>query len=186
MMPNYEGLIKKNDSALIIWDVQEVLVSRIFNKEEFLGKVANLISAARELDIPVLYTKITPLPERFESPLRKATGRAGFNPGEIQKEVYPKDSDVVINKNTPSIFVGTNFEMMMRNAGITTLLFAGISTEIGIESSARHAQNLGFLPVVIEDAVSSADQEAHDRSLKNMSRMMPVMKSDSLIKILKT
>ncbi len=185
MMPNYEGLIKKNESALIVWDVQEMLVSRIFNKEEFLSITANMISFAREHSIPVFYTKITPLPEKFESPLRKASGRAGFNPGEIQKEVFPEKTDVVLNKNTPSIFVGTNFEMMMRNAGITTLLFAGISTEIGVESSARHAQTLGFLPVIIEDAVSSGDKESHERSLKNMSKMMPVMKSENLKNILK-
>lgn len=184
MMPNYEKFIRKDGSALIIWDVQETLVSRIFNKDEFLENVRKLLSEARKRNIPVFYTKITPLPERFESPVRKAAGFGRFQPGEINESISPSGEDIIINKNTASIFIGTNFELMARNANIKTLIFTGIATEIGIETSARHAQNLGFLPVIVEDGVSSGDREAHERSLKNMAKLMPVMKTDSLIKIL--
>ncbi|MGC8692238.1 MAG: isochorismatase family protein [Thermoplasmata archaeon] len=38
-----------------------------------------------------------------------------------------------------------------------TILFTGIATEIGIETSGRHALNLEFLPIIVEDAVSFAD-----------------------------
>jgi nicotinamidase-related amidase len=185
MMPNYEKFIKKEGSALIIWDVQETLVSRIFNKDEFLGNVKKLLSEARKQRIPVFYTKITPLPERFESPVRKAAGFGRFQPGEIDNSISPSGDDIVINKNTASIFIGTNFELMARNAEIRTLIFTGIATEIGIETSARHAQNLGFLPVIVEDSVSSGDKEAHERSLKNMAKLMPVMKTENIIRALK-
>lgn len=184
MIPNLEKLIKKEECALIVWDVQDALVSRIFNREEFFSSVLKLLEAARSNSIPVFYTKITPLPERYESPLRRAAGFGKFQPGDIAREVYPKDGDTVLNKNTASIFIGTNFELMARNAGIKTLIFTGISTEIGVETSARHAQNLGFIPVVVQDAVSSGDPEAHERSLKNMSKMMPVMSSDDVIRAL--
>ena len=70
---------------------------------------------------------------------------------------------------------------MVRNAGIRTLIFTGIATEIGVESSARDASNRGFYSVIAEDAVSSGDQEAHKRSLANMSRMMLVKKSAEII-----
>lgn len=56
----------------------------------------------------------------------------------------PEKDDIILNKNTASIFIGTNFEMMMGNAGIETLIFAGIATEIGVESSVRNAPNRGF------------------------------------------
>jgi nicotinamidase-related amidase len=42
---------------------------------------------------------------------------------------------------------------MLRNAGIITIVFTGIATEIGIESSARDAFNRGFYSVVISDCV---------------------------------
>ena len=43
---------------------------------------------------------------------------------------------------------------------------------MGVESSARAASNRGFYPVIITDAVSSFDREAHSRSLENLKNMM--------------
>ncbi len=179
-----ERIIKNGKMALIVWDVQEALVSRIFNKEEFIKNLQKLIRKAREKHIPIFYTKITPLPEKFESPVRKLSGFGRFNPGDIVREVYPEEGDIVLNKNTASIFTGTNFEIMTRNAGINTLAFTGIATEIGVETSARHAQTLSYFPIIIEDAVSSGDKDAHERSLKNMAKLMPVIKSDELLSIM--
>lgn len=92
----------------------------------------------------------------------------------------PSEKDIVINKNTADIFIGTNFELMLRNAGISTIVFTGISTEIGIESSARAAGNRGFFPVVVSDAVSSRAKETHERSLENMKSQMPIVSSGEL------
>ncbi len=184
MDENVEKIIKNGKLALIVWDVQEALVSRIFDKDEFLGNLQKLINKAREKGIPIFYTKITPLPEKFESPVRRLSGFGRFNPGDIVQEVYPEKEDIVLNKNTASIFTGTNFEIMTRNVGINTLLFTGIATEIGVETSARHAQTLSYFPVIIEDAVSSGDKDAHERSLKNMAKLMPVVKTGELLEIL--
>ncbi|WP_373468455.1 isochorismatase family cysteine hydrolase [Acidianus infernus] len=169
--------IRKDNSVLVVWDVQEALVNSIFNKEEFLQKLKELISAARQYNVPIVYTKITPLPERFQPPYM----RRSFNPGDIVKEVYPLEGDVVLNKNTTSIFVGTNFELMLRNAGIQAIVFTGIATDIGVETSARHAQALGYLPVIAREAVSSSDKDAHERSLINMSKLMLVLDNKEII-----
>lgn len=182
MFQNIQSQIKREKSALVVWDVQEALVSSIFNREEFLSNLAKIIKRAREINIPIFYSKITPLPDRFESPLRRAAGFGKFELGDIVKEVYPEKSDIVINKNTASLFIGTNFELMIRNAGINTLYFTGIATEIGVETSARHGQNLGFITIIVKDAVSSRDKEAHERSLQNMSRLMPVITTDEFLK----
>ncbi len=182
MFQNVQGLVKREKSSLIVWDVQETLVSRIFNHDEFLGNLGSIIKKARESNIPIFYSKIKPLPERFESPLRKASGFGRFEPGDIVREVYPEKGDTVIEKNTASFFIGTNLELMLMNAGINCLYFTGIATEIGVETSARHAQNLGFIPIIIKDAVSSMDQEAHERSLKNLSKMLPVISTEDFIR----
>jgi len=70
---------------------------------------------------------------------------------------------------------------MMRNRSITTLTFTGIATEIGIESSARDASNRGFYPVVVSDCVSSMDQDAHERSLKNLDKIAIVKNSAEIL-----
>jgi nicotinamidase-related amidase len=100
----------------------------------------------------------------------------------IPEAVEPKSSDVVLEKSFASIFLGTNFEFMLRNRSITTILFTGIATEIGIESSARDASNRGFYPVVVSDCVSSMDREAHERSLKNMDKLFIVKNAGTLLK----
>jgi hypothetical protein len=87
---------------------------------------------------------------------------------------------MVLNKNTGSIFVGTNFEYMVRNASLSSLVFTGIATEMGVESSARHALNPGFLPVIAKEAVSSSDRDAHLRSLANMGKLMPVLSKQGI------
>lgn len=169
-------------TALIVWDVQEALVASIFNREDFLKKTCELIDAARMRGIHIFYTKITPLPEEFESKVRSIMRRGRrFEPGDIAKEVYPQKGDVVLNKNTASIFVGTNFEYMTRNASLSSLVFTGIATEMGVESSARHALNLGFLPVIAKEAVSSSDRDAHLRSLANMGKLMPILSNEEIL-----
>ncbi len=181
-----EDILDKRHSALVVWDVQNMLVDRIFNRDEFKDKLNATISAARNSDVPVFFTKITPLPSRYESRVRLSSAHrwdmSKIPADAFELTIVPEKNDVVLNKNTASIFVGTNFEMMVRNAGIESLVFTGIATEIGVESSARDALNRGFFPVVVQDAVSSADKDAHERSLANMKNMLSVISVEELLK----
>jgi nicotinamidase-related amidase len=177
---------KAEKSALVIWDVQKALVERIFNKEEFLGNVSRLIDAAHKRRIPVFFSKITPLPERFEATSRKLFFRKrmmAFTPEGLELAISPAQDDIVVPKNTASIFIGTNFELMVRNAGITTLFFTGIATEFGVESSGRDASNRGFLAVIAKDAVSSPSREGHERSLQNMGNLLILMTTEEILRM---
>lgn len=196
----YEDLseiIDPGHSCLIVWDVQNGLVDRIFNKEEFMANLKGLIETVRN-KMPVAYTLITPLPREFQSSWSIYNMMRRFHvkeidklpdfmaPGsrerEIPEAVKPVKGDIILDKSTASIFIGTNFENMMRNRGITTLIFAGIATELGIESSARDASNRGFYPVVVSDCVSSMDRDAHERSLKNLDKIVIVKNSSEIVK----
>ena len=177
---------KKEKTALVVWDVQKALVERIFNKEEFLTSTKKLIESAHGSHIPVFFTAITPLPERFESVSRKFfTKRRNmkWSPDGMVQAIPPGKNDIVIPKNTASIFIGTNFELMIRNAGITTIIFTGIATEYGVESSARDASNRGFFPVIVKDAVSSFDKDGHERSLKNMGNIFALFTTDEILRM---
>ena len=183
-------IVNPEHTALIVWDVQKMLVNNIYNKEEFLKNINALIESARNKGMPIFFTRITPLPKEFESPARKySSSKMKFNLSQLPKEMFdlaiePKSNEIVINKNTASIFIGTNFELMCRNAGIETLIIAGIATEIGVESTARDAANRGFYVVVDSNASSSSDKEAHERSLENMKKLFDVLSTDDIIKAL--
>ncbi|HEY4785628.1 MAG TPA: isochorismatase family cysteine hydrolase, partial [Bacteroidales bacterium] len=148
------NILNSGKTVLLVWDVQNMLVQGIFNTESFLTNTKSVIISAREHNVPVFFSKITPLPERFESPVRKYFFRKRISsmkqvPNGLDLAIEPKDIDVVIPKNTASMFVGTNFEQLLRNAGITTIVITGIATDIGVESTARDAGNRGFFPVII-------------------------------------
>ena len=193
---NLAEVVSPEHSCLVVWDVQNGLVDHIFNKDEFLDRLERLITALKK-KMPVVYTLITPDPKGFRSSWRlyymmrrynvKAVDElppfmgVGSRDREIPEAVKPVEGDIVLDKPAASIFIGTNFENLMRNRGINTLIFSGIATEIGIESSARDASNRGFYPVVVSDCVSSMDRDAHDRSLKNLSRLVIVSNSDDII-----
>jgi nicotinamidase-related amidase len=181
-------IISPDKTALLVWDVQNRLVNNIFNRDIFLSNTKKLVSKAREKQVPVVFSKSTPLPERFESPVKKflwkkLTMKMTQVPNALDLAIEPLENDIVIPKNTASMFIGTNFEMILRNAEITTIVFTGIATEMGVESSARDASNRGFFPVIITDAVSSFNQEAHKRSLENLASMMILMETKDLVSV---
>jgi nicotinamidase-related amidase len=195
---NMSEIVDPSRTALVLWDVQEALVSVIFNRPEFLLNLKTLADAARKHGVPIIYTKITPLLSGWESSFRiymqmkrsrvdspdklRPFPQPGSPESEINSELKPSDGDIVLNKHTASIFIGTHFENLMRNAGITTILFTGISTEFGISSSARDAANRGFYPVVVEDCVSSSVRDMHEAALKTLASVCIVVPSADIIR----
>lgn len=181
-------ILDPSKTILLIWDVQNRLVQNIFNAQSFLECTKSVISSAQKHNVQVIFSKITPLPEKFESPVRKYFFKNRFAsmnqvPNGLDLTIEPTGNDIVIPKNTASMFIGTNFENLLRNAGITTIAITGIATEIGVESTARDASNRGFFPVIITDAVSSYNQEAHNRSLENLKSMTIQLNSEEIISL---
>lgn len=174
-------LLKPSSSVLVVWDVHRALYNNIFNKDEFMRALLASIEAARRAGVPIIFTRITPYPPGFEPiSLKVAQWRSPLRPEEMDLVVQPQANDIVVNKNTTSLFVGTNVELLLRNSGRYAVVLTGIATEIGVETTARHAYALGFIPVVVSDAVSSYDREAHERSLANMRKLFPVITSGEL------
>jgi nicotinamidase-related amidase len=183
-----EEILDPSHTALVAWDVQRALAKIIFNKEEFSRNLNSTVELARKSNIPIFFTSIQMLSKRFESSAIIYTlGKLGFDrlfeqftTEDMDFTIKPKQNEIVINKHTASIFIDTGFERMLRNAGIITVVFTGIATEFGIESSARDAFNRGFYSVVVSDCVSSPDKHGHNRSLENMKNLITIINSKEL------
>ncbi len=194
-------IVAPEHTALVVWDVQNALVNNIFNRQEFIGNLKALISRARENGVPLVYSSITPLPMQYNSSwaiysMMRRYGvddpskvppfmKPGTSDAEIAAEVAPSGNDTVVSKHTASIFVGTHVEYMLRNKGIETVVFTGIATEFGVESSARDASNRGFYPVVVSDCVSSMDKGMHEIALKVLARMAITAQSADILTVWK-
>jgi len=191
-----QEIVDPAHTALVVWDVQKMLVDFIFNKEEFINNINLLIESARRTKIPIFYTSVEMLPTKYESSARLYTYNKLFARMQQQRpqqsrsenmDLFPavdrKEGEMVITKHTASIFIGTDFERMVRNADITTIIFTGIATELGVESSARDALNRDFYPLIVSDAVSSSDKDAHTRSLQNMENFLTVVSINEIMDI---
>jgi len=69
--------------------------------------------------------------------------------------------DIHITKRQWGAFYGTELDLQLRRRGITTLVMCGISTNIGVESTARDAWERGYAIVFAEDAMAGPTAEAH-------------------------
>jgi nicotinamidase-related amidase len=142
-----EEILDPSHTILVAWDVQRALTKMIFNREEFSRNPNSIVELARKLDIPIFFTSVQMLSKRFESSAIIYTlGKLGFDrlfeqftTEDMDFTIKPKQDEIVISKHTASIFIDTGFERMLRNAGIITIVFTGIATEFGVESSARDA-----------------------------------------------
>jgi nicotinamidase-related amidase len=184
-----EEILDPSHTALVLWDVQRALTKMVFNQEEFSNNLNFVVELARKSNIPTFFTSIQSRSKQFESSAILYTlGKLGFDrlfeqfkaQDMMDFTIKPRQDEIVINKHTASIFIDTGFERMLRNAGIVTVVFTGIATEFGVESSARDAFNRGFYSVIVSDCVSSPFREGHERSLENMKNLITVIDSKEL------
>ncbi|MBO7936273.1 isochorismatase family protein [Streptomyces antibioticus] len=77
-----------------------------------------------------------------------------------------RDGDVEIVKRTIGAFHGTGLDDRLRERGVTTLVLGGIATNLGVESTARAAGDLGYDLVFVEDAMTALTEPEHEASIR--------------------
>ena len=80
----------------------------------------------------------------------------------------PRPSEAIFDKIAMSAFEGTPLNIALRDCGITAFAIAGIAMEIGIEPTACHGADLGYIPVVIKDACGFGHRDAAERSIASL------------------
>lgn len=168
-----------------MWDFQVGLAGKAWELDRVVANSGALLRAADAADVPVIWSRHV-LP-----PLSRSTGgtlfflmrkqgvqsSAELTPSMLEgsddvaflSELRPRPHDSVVQKETPSFFVGTPLVSRLRALGVSSLVLAGVATEIGIDLTVKHAQALGYLTVVASDAVSSYSEERHSRGLEAMA-----------------
>ncbi len=71
------------------------------------------------------------------------------------------DNDILITKRQWGAFYGTDLDLQLRRRGIKSVVLGGISTNIGVESTARAAWEHGYELVIAEDVCSAQNTEMH-------------------------
>ncbi|MFJ6793001.1 isochorismatase family protein [Streptomyces sp. NPDC091268] len=70
--------------------------------------------------------------------------------------------DVVVTKRHRGAFTGTELDLQLRRRGVHRIVLAGISTSVGVESTARTAWENSYQVVFAEDATADTDPASHE------------------------
>jgi len=192
-----EEIIDPTKSALLLWDLEYAIAPNAFNYNEIAPKLKVIADHAREVGVPVFYSQQMHYDLRTQegdvwARVRAKRGGgagdmkipAGKKGHDIVDELAPQPGDVVFQKRRPDGFIGTDFDLMLRQRGIKTILIGGVATEGGVEGTARSGRNLGYYTVVLKDCVGSRNREFHDTALKLMAgAYFDVTTSDDVARI---
>jgi len=171
-------------AGVLVYDAQVGILPHVKDGDVLVGRIREIVDAARAADVPVFYVRHVSLPPTHlgVGALRTAMAwqrkdraqdvTTAFPPDAphtaIVDELAPVAGEPVFDKLGMSALVGTPLESALRDRGITTLVLVGAVLEIGIEPTARHAADLGFLPVVVDDACGIVEPDAAQRSLDSL------------------
>lgn len=155
-------------TALVLIDLQHGILGMPVAPHasaEVLQRAVVLVQAAREVGVMVVLVRVAfaadgadVLQQRRDNNYAAAR-TAGWDT--LAAELEPAEADLIVTKHQWGAFYGTELELQLRRRGIDTLILGGISTNFGVESTARDAFERGFSLVFAEDVMASASADAH-------------------------
>ncbi|MFF3909850.1 isochorismatase family protein [Streptomyces sp. NPDC001848] len=143
-------------TALVLVDLMDRIVALPLEPRkgtDVLAAAEGLAHAFRSAGAPVVLIRV-------ERP-----GVAEQPPGSGLVGGLLRDGDLEVVKRTIGGFHGTGLDERLRERGITTLVFGGIATNLGVESTARAAADLGYDLVFVEDAMAAFTAAEHEASV---------------------
>jgi nicotinamidase-related amidase len=181
--------------ALLVYDMQVGILTQLANPVEITRQVLKVLTAARDAGARVFFSRHLSLPkelmgmsqfrmamawQRTDSPDQVNPWFLRDAPGfQIIPELAPRASEGVFDKLTMSAFEGTWFDFALRDCGINAFIIVGVATEIGIEPTARHGADLGYIPIVISDACGAGNEAAATRSIESLKFAGDAMITDT-------
>jgi nicotinamidase-related amidase len=172
------------DIALLVYDMQVGIVSQVKNGTQIVAQVREVLSLARARGMRVIYSRHLSLPrelmgaaqfrtamawQRVDEPDRVKPWFLRDAPGfQIVPELAPLPSEALFDKITMSAFEATPLTNTLRDCGIRAIAIVGLAIEVGIEPTARHAADLGIIPILIKDACGAGHEDAAQRSLQSL------------------
>ncbi|HEX5311479.1 isochorismatase family cysteine hydrolase [Aquabacterium sp.] len=169
-------------TALVIIDMQRDFVepggfgaslgNDVTPLQAIIPTVRRVLDTWRQIGALVIHTREAHLPDLSDCPPAKRQrgnpslriGDAGpmgrilirGEPGHaIVPELAPIEGEWVIDKPGKGAFYATGLQERLEGAGITHLIFMGVTTEVCVQTSMREANDRGYECLLIEDGTDS-------------------------------
>jgi nicotinamidase-related amidase len=174
-------------AALIVIDLQKGIVGlpTVHPASEIISRSAQLARAFRERGLPVVLVNVT-----ARAPGRTDAGapKFSFPPDwtELVPELEQQPDDHLVSKQRVGAFIGTTLDDYLRQRGVTQVFLTGVATSAGVEATARSAYDHGYNVVLVVDAMTDRDADAHRHTVEKIfPRLGETDTTDNVLKRLK-
>lgn len=138
--------------------------------------IDGLVRSARQAGVPVVWVGSDYSTGKIPASMQRKLALRGITaecckPGGWGSEWFglqPQPGEAVVIKHSYAGFAGTSLQAVLQEKGARTLVFAGVQTQVCVESTVREAHALGYTAVVVRDGVGSHSPALHDASLTNV------------------
>ena len=154
-------------TALILVDVQKAFLEKDYpglkrNNPDTEKLCGTILAKWRELSLPVIHIRHSST--NLNSKLHESKPGFLFN-----DHVIPLESETVLTKNVNSGFIGTNLSGILNDLNVTSLVFAGMTTNHCISTTVRMSGNLGYQTYLISDATAAYNTLGLDGEMIDLS-----------------
>jgi nicotinamidase-related amidase len=175
-------------TALVLIDLQNAVVGMNpvpHTAAQVVENSKKLADAFRGQGAPVVYVRVD-LNDFMNLPVDQPHNLGDKPLPAAASEIAPsagfQHGDILVTKRHWGAFAGTDLEQQLKSRGIDTVVLTGISTNAGVESTARQGTGLGFAFVLVEDACSAQNAEHHRFAFKNIfPRLTRVRTTDEVL-----
>jgi nicotinamidase-related amidase len=157
-------------TALIVIDLQKGIAGHplIHPLSGILERTRELIDAFRAKDLPVVLVNVAGRPPGRTEQGSRSSRTLAESWTELLPELGQQPSDIVVTKRSWGAFATTDLDAHFRAKSVTQVVVAGVSTSVGVETTARQAYEQGFNVTLALDAMTDGSIEAHEHSVRNI------------------
>jgi nicotinamidase-related amidase len=143
-------LQNRPNTALLVVDVQNGVVTGNHERDAVVANVASLVDKAREQDVPVVWVQ-----HNDDEALTE-----GSDAWQIVPELKRDDSEPAIQKRYGDSFEDTDLEDVLSDLGVGRLIVSGAQTDMCIRSTLHGALARGYDTTLVSDAHTTEDLTA--------------------------
>jgi nicotinamidase-related amidase len=105
---------------------------------------------------------------------------------ELVADLDQHPDDYPVSKQRWGAFIGTSLHDYLRQRGVTQIFLTGIASSSGVESTTRSGYDCGYDVVLVVDAMTDRDADAHRHSLEKIfPRLGQTETTDNVLKVLR-
>lgn len=152
--------------------------------------IGRILAASRAKRLPIIYSTSIRRPDEWDDgawawknfrSLEQPTPPPGIDQYDIPRPIAPTPQDIIIRKQKPSVFFGTNLASYLVLLGADSLIIMGTTTSGCVRASVIDAFSYNYRLCIVEDGCFDRSQASHAINLFDMDSKYADVKRSELV-----